>query len=539
MTLRYVWKDNVTHKRGLVIGIASVFLVVMFLSLLLNALDQSDMIFFRLAENGVGEMDVVMTPDPDQSQSLLLTLNETFINEKSLPLDSVHGSTARWLLPGTILNRDHPQRNLSVLLFPMNTRHEESLGIGRAWPYRVLGEEEAHVTSTALSAVGLQPQLGERALLEINLSEYLKSQNLDSSTSLFSRAFTDSLLTSNGVSLDQNITFTPNITELFPPGFLPPNVVINARVDPITVTGAQLSEIIQTALHVALTTPIEVTIVDSISDTFARYPGALGNVAILDSTFLLRVFRRNLQAALSSGLGASLLDAQGVSTNALSDSLMSLRLEDFAFTTVVMWEDRLRGYLSDNADDDLISLSNDVALQVGYDFPATYTFPVSLAMQGVQFFSLFMFQLVLGVFLLLVVLGVMVIYSFLLGKTEEKTYEYGMLRALGLRTRSLILLLSEQSLLLSIPGVILGIAASSVISIFINRIFADFAVLPPNQWLTAPSICMLVSPCAFRPTLTSFPLSCCPSPGVRLFTEVSSNPDPRCLSPRVGAQTFL
>ena len=41
----------------------------------------------------------------------------------------------------------------------------------------------------------------------------------------------------------------------------------------------------------------------------------------------LRVFRRNLQAALSSGLGASLLDAQGVSTNALSDSLMSLRLE--------------------------------------------------------------------------------------------------------------------------------------------------------------------------------------------------------------------
>ena len=31
MTLRYVWKDNVTHKRGLVIGIASVFLVVMFL----------------------------------------------------------------------------------------------------------------------------------------------------------------------------------------------------------------------------------------------------------------------------------------------------------------------------------------------------------------------------------------------------------------------------------------------------------------------------------------------------------------------------
>ena len=31
MTWRYVWKDNMRHKRGLIVGVASVLLVVMFL----------------------------------------------------------------------------------------------------------------------------------------------------------------------------------------------------------------------------------------------------------------------------------------------------------------------------------------------------------------------------------------------------------------------------------------------------------------------------------------------------------------------------
>lgn len=38
----------------------------------------------------------------------------------------------------------------------------------------------------------------------------------------------------------------------------------------------------------------------------------------------------------------------------------------------------------------------------------------------------------------------LVIYSLLLSNTEEKTYEYGMLRALGLRHKSLIQLLTIQ-----------------------------------------------------------------------------------------------
>jgi ABC-type antimicrobial peptide transport system permease subunit len=44
----------------------------------------------------------------------------------------------------------------------------------------------------------------------------------------------------------------------------------------------------------------------------------------------------------------------------------------------------------------------------------------------------------------LIVLGGLLIYSLLLGNVEEKTYEYGMLRALGMQSYVLIELLIAQ-----------------------------------------------------------------------------------------------
>ena len=46
--------------------------------------------------------------------------------------------------------------------------------------------------------------------------------------------------------------------------------------------------------------------------------------------------------------------------------------------------------------------------------------------------------------MVLVFLGCVLIYSLQLGDVQEKTYEYGMLRALGMRNYMLIVLLVTQ-----------------------------------------------------------------------------------------------
>jgi ABC-type antimicrobial peptide transport system permease subunit len=62
----------------------------------------------------------------------------------------------------------------------------------------------------------------------------------------------------------------------------------------------------------------------------------------------------------------------------------------------------------------------------------------------------------------------MLIYSLMIADVDEKTYEMGMLRALGLRTVSLFQLILIQSMIFSVPGIVLGIACSLVIFLFVR-----------------------------------------------------------------------
>ena len=68
------------------------------------------------------------------------------------------------------------------------------------------------------------------------------------------------------------------------------------------------------------------------------------------------------------------------------------------------------------------------------------------------------------------ILSVQLIYSLMLSDVDEKTYQYGMLRALGFRNRSLIGLISLQSFLFSIPGLCGGL----IVAYFLNLIVRYF-----------------------------------------------------------------
>jgi ABC-type antimicrobial peptide transport system permease subunit len=55
-----------------------------------------------------------------------------------------------------------------------------------------------------------------------------------------------------------------------------------------------------------------------------------------------------------------------------------------------------------------------------------------------------------------------------LGDVETKTYEYGMLRALGFKSNHLISMITLQSFFFSIPGVISGIAVALTFNVLIR-----------------------------------------------------------------------
>lgn len=65
----------------------------------------------------------------------------------------------------------------------------------------------------------------------------------------------------------------------------------------------------------------------------------------------------------------------------------------------------------------------------------------------------------------IVFLSALLIYSLMIADVEEKTFEMGMLRALGLRTVSIVQLIILQSMLFSVPGIIIGIIISAILNV--------------------------------------------------------------------------
>lgn len=131
---------------------------------------------------------------------------------------------------------------------------------------------------------------------------------------------------------------------------------------------------------------------------------------------------------------------------------------------IVVMKDRLKIYSKSQQTrkSDVVRFSNEVATCLGLDSSITYTAVLSAALDATSFMQIFLRevrvhsdgrlrkaviinrQVLLTVIIVLLVLAILLIFSLLLADVEEKTFEYGMLRSLGMRQLSLISLLFFQ-----------------------------------------------------------------------------------------------
>lgn len=82
----------------------------------------------------------------------------------------------------------------------------------------------------------------------------------------------------------------------------------------------------------------------------------------------------------------------------------------------------------------------------------------------------------------------MLIYSLMVSDIDEKTYEMAMLRALGLRTTSVVQMIFLQSLVFLIPGVIAGLAVSGIINVLIRYLCFSYTVSYTSYFLSTSAL---------------------------------------------------
>lgn len=98
----------------------------------------------------------------------------------------------------------------------------------------------------------------------------------------------------------------------------------------------------------------------------------------------------------------------------------------------------------------------------------------------------------------------MLLYSLMLADVDEKTYEYGMLRALGFKTSYLMGMITLKSISFSIPGLFFGILVAMILNVGLRMLIFTEAYNYSNYALTTVSIVIGVSFGFIMPLISNY-----------------------------------
>ena len=107
---------------------------------------------------------------------------------------------------------------------------------------------------------------------------------------------------------------------------------------------------------------------------------------------------------------------------------------------------------------------NDISEALSLTANVSVSRPLYENMESVDTIAIFLDTNMLTLTAFLAILSVQLIYSLMLSDVEERTFEMGMLRALGFNTYNVLSTVLLQSMLFAIPGVILGMVAAAIMN---------------------------------------------------------------------------
>eukprot|EP01064_Diplonema_japonicum_P011147 TRINITY_DN1840_c3_g1_i1.p1 TRINITY_DN1840_c3_g1~~TRINITY_DN1840_c3_g1_i1.p1 ORF type:complete len:1156 (+),score=159.94 TRINITY_DN1840_c3_g1_i1:26-3469(+) len=495
------------RKENYLLGVLTVILVVFMISVILTGVDKSPVIFLKLAEEQTGEMDMLFIRNNIRSGDIPF-LNFTAANISLAAQNVSNGPDLKAMVPRWLITADaskkwpssDTERNttVDVTLLIVDSKEENKINMGRKWGHRRIGESECHVKDTVLRLLGIEANVGEHIILEISIDRFLQDQNINSdqllnlfggsgsTTNTSTDLIIDALGLNNNDNVEVNVTVvTEGISDLFnitipapAPGDELQNVTVqNARdIIPGVLSNGSINgtSIDLLSLLNNGTIRLDLDVVDEVDGAGGKYPNAVGNAVIIDSTYFLHTMLEQLcyetqRRLIEQVTGTTIPDAQEVVDN--------FEINDVALTMIALFNSRQDTYTlpKPSLDKDVVKKSDAVMRALDVRYNATISFPLALAMDGFYFLRLFLEQIFNAVIVTLAVLGCILIYSLLLSNVEEKTFEHGMLRALGFRKLSLINLITIQAMSFTIPGVAIAMTLAVIANIIIEVIVSDFS----------------------------------------------------------------
>lgn len=124
-------------------------------------------------------------------------------------------------------------------------------------------------------------------------------------------------------------------------------------------------------------------------------------------------------------------------------------------------------------------------------------------MTGFLLIKNFLDNMVFSATFILLMLSTLLIYSLMIGDVEEKTYEFGMLRALGFHKRWLVVLLLFEAVVFALPGLALGMLTSYLLNSIVGMIIFSSTLLYSSYELHYSAVALAVCLGIFIPLISN------------------------------------
>ncbi|KAN0018407.1 hypothetical protein ACTFIU_011023 [Dictyostelium citrinum] len=613
VAVKYVHNNSKKNRKSLLLGLFTVFLVVLFISFLQNLIQSSPIVFLKLSEDQAGELDLVLIGDPgnyvssNQSQSLTVVhsdseedqyldktsksststrikkaleqikqqelvqerlskspfylfngfiggitdklsfltfdysgyfVNSTYLTQKLTSASTVHGVAPRWLSIAAITasnTSSSTSNNLSssssstsdssdenninkngatLLIMSINSTLEKELGLGRGWTLPPLVGNQIHISAPFLRRINVKAMSNQVVHLHMDFIDILQRLGLPASFPTF-ESLVDSIQSQIGFDIPKEMDLTQLIEayDVMNPGthiedalsdlFGPKGFVIDSKTGAMTFYPLIALKEFYNSIRSDLSIDHDLVVMGSIDEPGGKFPNTIGNVGILESSYLEALVKEKLEQLNNQITNKDYKDllkfleveAQEFGLSNVTDYIgqynrfvdkfesfrSSFKLNDYSMSPVIMLENRVKIYTSSNEDmvKGMMAFTNQVSTLLGISYPVSFTTPLATTLQLFIYTKLSLNQIFNCVAAVLLVLGALMVYSLLLSDVEGKTFEYGMLRAQGMRQYALILLLLTQSLYFSLPGIVFGLFIGwCLYAIVAYFVYVQFVLLP-------------------------------------------------------------
>lgn len=494
----------------------------------------------KLAEDQAGEADIVLTAEYSASNPLPV-LNYTAINASLAAQggdSGFRGASPRWPLLTTFASAVAPSQTATGYTLAIDSLQEQRIGLGRNWKRRALGPAECYASSSVLAEIGVQAGAGQQLDVTFDIQQILgavasaatgsittgggSSSNATATTpQARDAALLQALLTAAGIditALNVNVNALVALQVALQAAGLGAAVNVTAieqafpGLEFITVDATPIVAQALASAASALAISNRYTVVDEVPSPGGKYPTLLGNVVVLEARYLVDIVKTAVAGAVDQVLAVVTPLAQAAGNPGLSQTAgtIATTLEGIARALPnVSYENTMLSYALEvdvvssgretlylrSASGTELGFGSDkmtdalVGSSLGFAAPVNVVTPLADGLLGLQFIALFLSQIFTVVLAVLALLGAVVIYALVLGDVEAKTYELGMLRALGLKHATLAELLGIQTLAFAAPGIALGLTVSSLLNLVIVAVLQWYAgvsvssAMYPKAWI--------------------------------------------------------